>query len=87
MNDAPAYILCHPADSANAIAQSIVTAPTAYDAGKAAALTGLRLRRDADKDGALKLHPREVPCLDRLQKTIVKDGGNTLPYSGYLERR
>ena len=37
MNDAPAYNLCHPADSAIAIAQSIVTAPTAYDASKVAA--------------------------------------------------
>jgi hypothetical protein len=37
MNDAPAYILCHPADSAIALAQFIVTAPTAYDAGKVAA--------------------------------------------------
>lgn len=37
MNDAPGYILCHQADSDIAIAQSFVTAPTAYDAGKAAA--------------------------------------------------
>lgn len=66
--DPQAYILTP--DSAIALAQSIVTAPTAYDAGKAAALTALRLMRDAHKDGALKLHPREVPYLDRLQKTV-----------------
>jgi hypothetical protein len=35
-----------------------------------AALTVLRLLRDAHRDGALKLHPREVPYLDRLQKTV-----------------
>ena len=66
--DPQAYILTP--DSAIAIAQSIVTAPTAFDAGKAAAITALRLIRDAHKDGALKLHPREVPYLDRLQKTV-----------------
>ena len=66
--DPQAYILTP--DSAIAIAQSIVTAPTAYDAGKSAALTALRLMREAHQDGALKLHPREVPYLDRLQKTV-----------------
>jgi methanol---5-hydroxybenzimidazolylcobamide Co-methyltransferase len=66
--DPQAYVLTP--DSAIAIAQSIVSAPTAYDAGKAAALTALRLMRDAHRDGALKIHPREVPWLDRLQKTV-----------------
>jgi len=66
--DPQAYILTP--DSAIAIAQSIVTAPTAYDAGKASALTALSLMRNAHKDGALRLHPREVPYLDRLQKTV-----------------
>jgi hypothetical protein len=55
-------------DSAIAIAQAIVSAPSAYNAGKAAALTAVRLIRDAHRDGALKLVPREVPWLDRLQK-------------------
>ena len=36
--------------------QAIVSAPDAYDAGKAAALTALRLMRDAHRDGALKIH-------------------------------
>lgn len=66
--DPQAYILTP--ESVIAIAQSIVAAPTAYDAGKAAALTALRLLREAHKDGALKLHPRETPYLDRLQKTV-----------------
>jgi methanol---5-hydroxybenzimidazolylcobamide Co-methyltransferase len=51
-------------------AQAIVSAPSAYDAGKAAALCAVRLLRDAHCDGALKLQPREVPWLDRLQKTV-----------------
>ncbi len=66
--DPQAYILTP--ESVIAIAHSIVAAPTAYDAGKAAALTALRLMREACQDGALKLHPREVPYLDRLQKTL-----------------
>lgn len=66
--DPQAYILTP--ESVIAIAQSIVSAPTAYDAGKAAALTALRLLRDAHQDGALKLHPREVPYLARLQRTL-----------------
>jgi methanol--5-hydroxybenzimidazolylcobamide Co-methyltransferase len=57
-------------ESAVAIAQAIVSAPTAYDAGKAAALTAIGLLRDAHRDGALRLPPREVPWLDRLQKTV-----------------
>jgi hypothetical protein len=37
--------------------------PTSKSAGR-------RLLRDAHRDGALKLHPREVPYLDRLQHTV-----------------
>jgi methanol--5-hydroxybenzimidazolylcobamide Co-methyltransferase len=66
--DPQAYILSP--ESAIAIAQAIVSAPDAYAAGRAAALTALRLLRVAHKDGALKLSPREVPYLDRLQKTV-----------------
>jgi methanol--5-hydroxybenzimidazolylcobamide Co-methyltransferase len=66
--DPQAYVLSP--ESAIAIAQSIVRAPNAYDAGRAAALTAIRLLRDGLKDGSLKLHPREVPYLDRLQKTV-----------------
>ena len=66
--DPQAYVLTP--DSSIAIAQAIVNAPDAYDAGKAAALTALRLLRDAHRDGALKILPREVPYLDRLQHTV-----------------
>ncbi len=66
--DPQAYVLSP--ESSIAIAQAIVSAPDAYNAGKAAALTALRLMRDAHRDGALKIHPREVPYLDRLQNTV-----------------
>ncbi len=66
--DPQAYVLTP--DSAIAIGQAIVSAPTTYDAGKAAALTALRLLRDSHRDGALRLQPREVPWLDRLQQAV-----------------
>jgi methanol--5-hydroxybenzimidazolylcobamide Co-methyltransferase len=66
--DPQAYVLTP--ESSVAIAQAIICAPSAYAAGKAAALTALRLLRDAHRDGALKIHPREIPYLDRLQKTV-----------------
>ena len=53
-----------------AIAQAIVSAPDDYNAGQAAALTALRLLREAHRDGALKIHPREMPWLDRIQKSV-----------------
>jgi methanol--5-hydroxybenzimidazolylcobamide Co-methyltransferase len=66
--DPQAYVLTP--ESSVAIAQAIISAPSAYDAGKAAALTALRLLRDAHRDGALKIRAREVPYLDRLQRTV-----------------
>jgi methanol---5-hydroxybenzimidazolylcobamide Co-methyltransferase len=66
--DPQAYVLTP--ESAQAIAQAIVSAPTAYDAGKAAALCAVRLLRDAHRGGALRLQPREIPWLDRMQKAV-----------------
>jgi methanol--5-hydroxybenzimidazolylcobamide Co-methyltransferase len=66
--DPQAFILAP--DSVIQIAQAIVDAPDDYHAGQAAGLTALRLIRDAYRDGALKIPPREVPWLDRLQKTL-----------------
>lgn len=66
--DPQAFILS-PA-SAIAIAQAIVRAPSPYDASRAAAQTALQLMRDGLKDGLLQIHPRELPWLDRLQKTL-----------------
>ena len=80
--DPQAYILSP--ESAIAIAQSIVRAPNAYEAGKAAALTALRLMRDAHRDGALRLHPREVPYLDRLQKTVESLPSGEIEFIGEM---
>ena len=33
-------------------------------------MTALRLIREAHRDGALRIQPRELPWLDRLQKTV-----------------
>lgn len=66
--DPQVYVLAP--ESAMAIAQAIVGAPDGYAAGKAAALTALRLMRDAHRDGALKIPPRELPYLDRMQQTL-----------------
>jgi methanol---5-hydroxybenzimidazolylcobamide Co-methyltransferase len=67
-HDPQAFILSP--DSAIQIAQAVVNAADAYHAGQAAGLTALRLIRDAYRDGALKIPPREVPWLDRLQKSL-----------------
>jgi len=66
--DPQAFILTP--DSAIAIAQAIVHAPDDYGAGRAAALTAIHLLRQAHRDGALKIHPRELPYLDRMLKAV-----------------
>ncbi len=66
--DPQAYILAP--ESAVAIAQAIVENDNPYAAGRAAAVTALRLIRQAHQDGALKLAARELPWLDRLQKAL-----------------
>ena len=66
--DPQAYILSP--HSAIAIGGAIVAAPNNYEAGKAAARTALRLIRDGHKDGALKIQPRELPWLDRMDKCL-----------------
>jgi methanol--5-hydroxybenzimidazolylcobamide Co-methyltransferase len=67
--DPQAYVLAP--QSAIALAQAIVAAPDAYHAGQAAALTALNLLRAAHKDGALKINPRELPWLDRIERALV----------------
>jgi methanol--5-hydroxybenzimidazolylcobamide Co-methyltransferase len=57
-------------ESAVAIAKAIVDAPNHYAAGCAAARTALRLVRDANAGGALKLTPRELTWVSRLQETL-----------------
>ena len=72
--DPQAYIL--KPESALAIADAIVKAPTPVQAGKAAALTAVRLLREANKAGRLKIHPREIPWMDRIQTAV-----ETIPLS------
>ena len=66
--DPQAFIIAP--DSAVAIAQAIVRAPDAYGAGRAAACTALDLMREALRQGTLCIAPRELPWLDRMQKSL-----------------
>jgi methanol--5-hydroxybenzimidazolylcobamide Co-methyltransferase len=66
--DPQAFVLTP--ENAVSIAQAIVTAPNAYRAGQAAGLTALTRIREAVNDGALKLPPKELPWLNRLQHTL-----------------
>jgi methanol---5-hydroxybenzimidazolylcobamide Co-methyltransferase len=66
--DPQAYILSP--QSVVAIAQAIVAAPDHFQAGQAAARVALRLIREGHRDGALKLIPREVPWLERMERTL-----------------
>jgi len=52
------------------IAEAIVGAPNDYAAGLAAARTALRLLREGHRRGALKLSPRELPWLDRMERSL-----------------
>ena len=66
--DPQAYVLSP--DSAVTIAQAIIAAPDHFQAGQAAARVALRLIREGHRDGALKLHPREVPWMERMERML-----------------
>jgi len=66
--DPQAYVLTP--ESVIEIGRAIVSAPTPLESGKAAALTAIRLLRGAQKDGRLKIHPRELLWLDRMQEAV-----------------
>lgn len=66
--DPQAYVLTP--ESCIAIARAIVNAPNHYEAGKAAGLTAVKLLREAQKEGRVKIHKRELPWLERMQKTL-----------------
>lgn len=57
-------------EAAVAIAQAIAQAPDHYLAGRAAGLTAIRLLRAAAQEGSLRLPPREVPWLDRMEAAL-----------------
>ena len=52
------------------IARAIVAAPDDYQAGKAAALTAIRLLREGLADGRVRIIPRELPWLDTMQDAV-----------------
>lgn len=66
--DPQAFILSP--ENAIAIAHAIVSSPTPYKAGQSAGLTALALIREGHKNNALKVSPREVPWLDKMQKAL-----------------
>ncbi|HRZ35008.1 MAG TPA: methyltransferase MtaB domain-containing protein [Candidatus Paceibacterota bacterium] len=66
--DPQAYVLSP--ESAVVLAHAIVEAPNPYAAGQAVARAALRLLREGHRDNALHLHPREVPWLDRMEKSL-----------------
>lgn len=78
--DPQAYVL--KPESAIAIAQTIVNASTPVAAGRDAALTTVGLLREAQRAGQLKIHPRELSWLDRIEKTV-----ETIPESesGFID--
>ena len=51
-------------------ARAIVSAPDHYHAGRAAASTAVCLIQEGLRDGSLRVAPREVPLLERMQKTL-----------------
>jgi len=57
-------------ENAVTLAQAIVAAPTPLEAGKAAGLAAVKLLSDAHRDGRLRLHPRELPWLDKIRAAI-----------------
>ena len=66
--DPQAYVLTP--ENCIAIAQAIVAAPDYYQAGKAAALTAIRLLREGLADGRVKIAQRELPWLDTMQDAV-----------------
>jgi methanol--5-hydroxybenzimidazolylcobamide Co-methyltransferase len=66
--DPQAFIIAP--DNAVALARAIVSAPDAYHAAQAAARTALSLIREAHKAGDLRIAPRELPWLDRMEKSL-----------------
>jgi methanol---5-hydroxybenzimidazolylcobamide Co-methyltransferase len=66
--DPQAFILSP--ECAIRIAQAIVNAPDYYSAGRAAAATAIQLMRDALADHALRIPPRELAWLARMQAAL-----------------
>jgi methanol--5-hydroxybenzimidazolylcobamide Co-methyltransferase len=52
------------------LAKAIVGADSHYHAGKSVALEAIRLMKEAHKGGNLKIVPRELPWLDRMEDAV-----------------
>lgn len=76
--DPQAFVLTP--ESAVAIAEAIVAAPSPLAAGKAAARTAVALLRDGHTQGKVKISDREIPWLDRIDHAVdeLPDDENTL---------
>ena len=66
--DPQAYVL--KPESAIAIAKAMVNAPTPVAAGRNAALTAVQMLREAHSAKRLKIHPRELSWLDRIERSV-----------------
>jgi methanol--5-hydroxybenzimidazolylcobamide Co-methyltransferase len=67
--DPQAYILAP--ESVIAIARAIVTAPTPYRAGIAAAQTAIRLLKEGHAQGRVRISDLEFPWLDELENAVA----------------
>lgn len=68
--DAQAFVLAP--ESCLRIARAIVAEPTPFLAGRAAALTTIAMLREAHAGGALRIVPREVPWLERMEARLAE---------------
>jgi methanol--5-hydroxybenzimidazolylcobamide Co-methyltransferase len=66
--DPQAYVMTP--ESCFAVAEAIVAAPDDYRAGLAAGRTAIRLLREGHRGGRVKIAPREVPWLDRMEQAL-----------------
>lgn len=80
--DPQAYILA-PA-SVIQIARAIIGAATPLAAGQAAARTAISLLREAHQDGYLKIQPREVPWLNRMETELDSVPSNEEAFIGEM---
>ena len=67
--DPQAFILSP--DATIPLARAIVGADSRYHAGKAVALEAVRLMKEANQAGKLKIHPRELPWLDTIEDAVA----------------
>ena len=67
--DPQAFIIAP--EPAVALAETIVRAPDHYQAARAVALKAVMLMRAAHADGQLRIAPRELPWLDRIERAVA----------------